>query len=435
MKLKISNGHVIDPASQIDGLHDILIAEDKIVAVVPIGATNTDFVPDQIIDASDLIVCPGLIDLCARLHGPSQKQGATIASETVAAVKGGITTLCIPPDTSPVIDTPAVIEYIEDQGEKSALSKLLVVGAITQNIEGNLLSEMAALKDAGCVGISNALAPLKNSLIQQRAMEYAASIGLTVFINAIESSLQAKGCVHEGSISTRLGLAGIPETAETIAVARDLLLIEQTGVCAHFCHISTSRAVEMIAIAQQKGLPVTADVTPHHLHLAEHDIGNYDALCHVIPPLRSIRDREGLQQGLRSGIISAISSDHRPLDDDAKLGPFAETIPGISGLETLLSLTMKLVDDEILPLQQAIASLTINPANILGIDTGRISAGAPADLCIFNPNAHYECEPDKTLSAGKNTPFGGWLFTNEVSHTIVNGKIVYQQGVAQSNHP
>jgi dihydroorotase len=258
-------------------------------------------------------------------------------------------------------------------------------------------------------------------------MEYAATLNLTLFINAADPWLQAQGCVHEGTVSTRLGLGGIPEAAETIAIARDLMLIEKTGVSAHFHNITTAKAVDMIRDAQKKGLPVTADVSPHHLHLSEHDIGNYDSLSHVLPPLRSTRDRDQLQQGLRDGVISAISSNHQPLDNDAKLGPFAETMPGISGLETMLPLTMKLVDDEELTLMQALASLTCNPADILGIDAGRLKVGGDADICIFDPSAHYQCNPKEFVSAGKNSPFSGWLFQNQVNHTVFNGKIVFSQ--------
>lgn len=286
---------------------------------------------------------------------------------------------------------------------------------------------MAALKSAGIVGISNSFSPIKNSLIQRRAMEYAATLDLTVFINAFDPYLQDQGCVHEGTVSSRLGLAGIPETAETIAVARDLLLIEQTGVRAHFHNISTGRAVKMIQDAQNKGLAVTADVSAHHLHLCEHDLGNYDSQSHVLPPFRSIRDREQLQQGLRDGIITAISSNHQPLDNDAKLGPFAETIPGISGLETLLPLTMKLVDDDEISLHQAIACLTHQPAEILGIEAGRLKVGGQADICIINPQAQYDCQPSSFASAGKNSPFSGWLFNNRVSHTLFQGNTVFQQ--------
>jgi len=424
MKLRIANGRVIDPASQLDGQYDILISDGKITAITE---NHDDFTADQTIDASGLIVCPGLVDLCARLREPGQEHTATIESETLAAAAGGITTLAIPPDTDPVIDNTAVIELIEDRAKKAGRTLVLTVGALTQNLKGELLAEMSALKSAGIVGISNSLSPIKNSLIQRRAMEYAATLDLTVFINSFDPYLQDEGCVHEGTVSSRLGLAGIPETAETIAVARDLLLIEQTGVRAHFRNISTGRAVKMIHDAQQRGLAVSADVSAHHLHLCEHDLGNYDSQSHVLPPFRSIRDREQLQQGLRDGIITAISSDHQPLDKDAKLGPFAETTPGISGLETLLPLTMKLVDDDEISLNTAIACLTHQPADILGIEAGRLKVGGPADICIIDPQAQYECQPNLFASAGKNSPFAGWLFNNQVSHTLFQGKPVFQQ--------
>jgi dihydroorotase len=424
MKLRIANGRVIDPASHLDGQYDILISDEKITAITE---NNDDFTADQTIDASGLIVCPGLVDLCARLREPGQEHTATIESETLAAAAGGITTLAIPPDTDPVIDNPAVIELIEDRAKKAGRTLVLTVGALTQDLKGELLAEMSALKAAGAVGISNSLSPIKNSLIQRRAMEYAATLDLTVFINSFDPYLQDQGCVHEGTVSSRLGLAGIPETAETIAVARDLLLIEQTGVRAHFHNISTGRAVTMIQEAQNRGLAVSADVSAHHLHLCEHDLGNYDSQSHVMPPFRSIRDREQLQQGIREGIITAISSDHQPLDKDAKLGPFAETAPGISGLETLLPLTMKLVDDDEISLNTAIACLTHQPAEILGLEAGRLKVGGQADICIINPQAQYECQPNLFASAGKNSPFAGWLFNNKVSHTLFQGNTIFQQ--------
>ncbi|OUR65750.1 dihydroorotase [Methylophaga sp. 42_25_T18] len=424
MKLRITNGRVIDPASQLDGQHDILISGGNIVAITE---HHDDFTADQTIDASGLIVCPGLVDLSVRLREPGQEHTATIDSETRAAVAGGITSLAIPPDTDPVIDTPAVIELIEDRAKKAGRAMVHTIGALTQDLKGEFLAEMAALKAAGSVGMSNSLSPIKNSIIQRRAMEYAATLDLTVFINAFDPWLQDKGCVHEGTVSTRLGLQGIPETAETIAVSRDLLLIEQTGVRAHFHNISTARAVKMIQDAQSRGLAVTADVSAHHLHLCEHDLGNYDSQSHVLPPLRSIRDREQLQQGLRDGILTAVSSNHQPLDADAKLGPFSETTAGISGLETLLPLTMKLVDDDEISLNQAIACLTHQPADILGIEAGRLTIGGQADICIFNPNAQNECQPNNFISAGKNSPFAGWLFNSEVSHTLFAGNIVFEK--------
>jgi len=425
MKLHITNGRVIDPASQLDAQLDIFIDNGKIVAI---AEYLNDFIADQTIDATNHIVCPGLVDLSARLREPGQEHAATIESETQAAVKGGITTLCVPPDTVPVIDTPAVIELIEDRAKKAGRTMVLTVGALTQNLEGEYLSEMLALKEAGCVAVSNGLNPIKNTLIQRRAMEYAATLDLTLLINASDPWLASQGCAHEGLVSTRLGLGGIPEEAETTAVARDLLLIEKAGVRAHFHNISTSKAVEMIRAAKNNGLEVTADVSAHHLHLSEHDIGNYDSLSHVLPPLRSTRDREQLQQAVREGVVTAISSHHQPLDNDAKLGPFAETAPGISGLETLLALTLKLVDDDELTLQQAIACISSQPAEILGIEAGQLKVGAPADICIINTDAHHDCRPDNFVSAGKNSPFSGWLFNNEVQTTLFHGKIVYQKG-------
>jgi len=425
MKLHITNGRVIDPANQLDAQLDVFIDDGKIVAVTE---HLDNFVADHTIDATNHIVCPGLVDLSARLREPGQEQAATIESETLAAVKGGITTLCIPPDTAPVIDTPAVIELIEDRAKKAGRTMVLTVGALTQNLEGELLSEMLALKEAGCIAVSNGLNPIKNTLILRRAMEYVATLDLTLFINASDPWLAAQGCAHEGLVSTRLGLAGIPDEAETIAVSQYLLLIEKTGVRAHFHNISSARTVEMIKNAKQSGLDVSADVSAHHLHLSEHDIGNYDNLSHVLPPFRSTRDRELLQQAVREGVITAISSHHQPLDNDAKLGPFAETAPGISGLETLLALSLKLVDDDELTLQQAIACLSSQPAEILGIEAGQLKVGAPADICIINTEAHHDCRPEHFVSAGKNSPFSGWLFNNEVQTTLFHGKIVYQKG-------
>ncbi|SFK03815.1 dihydroorotase [Methylophaga sulfidovorans] len=424
MKIRIKNGRVIDPASQFDARQDVYISDGKIIAI---GEQLEGFDADKTIDATGLIVSPGLIDLSVRVREPGQEHTATILTETKAAAAGGITTVCVPPDTAPVIDNPTVVELIDDRAKKSGRSMVLTMGAMTQNLGSELLAEMARLKAAGCVGISNGLSPIKNSVIMQRAMSYAATLDMTVFITASDPWLQSQGCVHEGAVSSRLGLGGIAESAETIAVSRDLILIEQTGVRAHFHNLSTGKAVKLIREAQNRGLPVTADVSAHHLHLSEHDLGNYDALSHVLPPFRSIRDREQLQQGVRDGVISAISSHHQPLDKDDKLGPFAETKPGISGLETLLPLTMKLVEDDEVNLHTALAALTCNPADILGINSGQLKVGAVADICLIDPDSEYECQPLNFVSAGKNSPFEGWLFNHQVSHTLFHGRLVHER--------
>lgn len=424
MKIRIKNGRVIDPASQLDSRQDVFVSDGKIVAI---GDYLEGFSADRVIDATGLMVLPGLVDLSVRLREPGQEHTATIRSETAAAAAGGITTVCVPPDTDPVIDNPAVVELIEDRAKKAGRTMVLSIGAMTQNLEGELLAEMARLKAAGCIGISNGLSGIKNSVILQRAMAYAATLDMTLFLNAADPWLQKQGCVHEGAVSSRLGLGGIPDSAEIIGVSRDLILIEQTGVRAHFHNLSSGKAVKLIRDAQNRGLPVTADVSAHHLHLSEHDLGNYDALSHVLPPLRSIRDREQLQQGVRDGVIAAISSHHQPLDRDDKLGPFAETQPGISGLETLLSLTLKLVEDDDIELHRAIAALTCNPADILGIEAGQLKVGAIADLCIVDPDSEFECQPLNFVSAGKNSPFAGWLFNHQVSHTVFHGRLVYER--------
>ena len=425
MKLSIINGHLIDPANQINAKKNLYIDNGRILAI---GSQPEGFIAEKIIDAENLIVCPGLIDLSVQLCESGQQHTATIASETKAAIKGGITSLCTPPNHDPIIDSPAAVDLIEDKAAKAGHGHVYAIGALTQGLEGELLSEMLALKQAGCLGVSNGLNPIQNTLVLRRAMEYAATLDLTLFINAADPWLQSQGCIHEGMVSSRLGLGGIPEATETIAIARDISLIEQTGVSAHFHSISSGKTISMIKDAQDRGLPITADVSPHHLHLSEHDIGNYDSLSYVMPPLRSTRDREQLQQAVRDGVITTISSHHRPLSNDAKLGPFAETKPGISGLETLLSLTLKLVEDEELSLQQAIANLTHNPAQILGIDTGHLSIGAQADICLIDPHAELECQPKQFISAGKNSPFSGWHFNHDVAYTILNGDIAYQKG-------
>jgi len=424
MGLLIKGGHLIDPANGIDGRKDLYIDSDGFVAAV--GKAPPGFKARKTIDAQGRIVCPGLVDLRARLREPGLEYKATIESEVRAAVAAGITTLCCPPDTQPVIDTPAMAQMIQSRAWRFGLAFIHPLGALTRGLEGKLLADMEALDEAGCVGVTNALAPVTDTLVLRRALEYAASLDLTVFLHAEDPWLRNSGCVHEGEIGARLGLPGIPEAAETVAVARDLALIEQTGCRAHFCNLSSNRAVAMIAEAKQQGLPVSADVTAHHLHLTEHDIGDFNTQCHVRPPLRTLNDRKGLRRALKSGVINAICSDHQPHEPDAKLAPFARSEPGISALETLLPLTLKLVDDKLLTLPEAVALLTHKPAEIIGVDSGRLGVGATADVCIFDPEASWVLTEDRLVSRGHNTPFLGWEFRSRVTHTLVGGKLVFE---------
>ena len=425
-RIHIKGGHLIDPANDIDATTDIWIAEGKVQAV---GNAPDGFNADQTINAEQQIVCPGLIDLSARIREPGQVHKASIASETVAAAKSGITTLICPPDTLPVIDSPAIVELMHLKAREANMSRLHMLGALTSNLDGELISEMLSLKKAGVVGMSNANKPVPNSLVLRRAFEYAATHGLTVFIRPDDNGLSNKGCVHEGALASRLGLPGIPEAAETVAVARHLELIEQTGVRAHFSQLSTARAANMIARARHDGVKVTADVAVHHLYLTDIDIRDYNSACHLIPPLRSERDRDGLRDAVKQGVIDAICSDHQPHEPDAKQAPFPDTEPGLSGLDTLLPLVKRLADEKLMSLSQAINRITHMPATILGLEQGHLSVGAIADICLFDPNMSWLVSSDNLNSAGHNTPFMGWEMQARATGTLVNGQLIFS-----SNH-
>lgn len=421
-KILISGGRVIDPANKVDRIRNVYISGGKVIAF---DKAPQGFNADIEIDARHHIVCPGLIDISARLREPGQEQKATIATESFAAASAGITTLCCPPDTQPVIDTPAVTEFIRLRAEAAGYARVVTLGALTQSLRGEQLSEMAALRKAGCVGVSNALKPLLNPLVQRRALEYAATFDFTVFLYPNDHWLANGGCAHEGRVATRLGLPGIPEAAETAAVARDLALIEQTGVRAHFCRLTTGRAARMVARAQYDGAPVTADVAIPYLYLSEVDISDFDSLCHLIPPLRTVEDRQQLRDAVQQGILSAICSDHQPHEPDAKLGPFPATEPGISGLDTLLPLSLRLAEDHSLELMDLLHRLTAGPARILGLPYGTLSIDAAADICIFDPSASWRLDNSTMRSNGHNTPFMGWEMKGRVTHTLLAGSIVY----------
>ena len=423
MRITIEQGRIVDPANNQDHVADLHIENGKVVVI---GKTPAKFKPDRIIDAQNRIVCPGLVDLSARLCEPGYEHKATIASETAAAASAGVTSICCPPDTYPVIDTSAVAELIYQRALKTNMARVYPLGALTHGLKGETLAEMHALKNAGCIGVSNAYASMDNSAVLRGALEYAATCGLTVHLFCEDSYLRDQGVVHEGIMSVRLGLPAIPEAAETIAVSRALLLVEQSSARVHFCRISSARSIELIAHAKKQGLPVTADVGITHLHLTEIDLGAFNSQCHVRPPLRSQYDKEGLRKGLADGIIDAICSDHQPHDDDAKSAPFSMTEPGASTLDVLLPLTLQLVRDNTLALSQAIAALTIKPAKISGIDTGHLSEGGVADICIMDPEKSWTVTKDNLSSSGKNNPFIGWELIGKVTHTLLGGRIVYE---------
>ena len=422
----VKSGRLIDPANDIDKRADLLIINGKISAVETAGTLQADE-NTQTIDARDLTVIPGLVDCCARLREPGLENKATIHSETIAAAKAGITTLCCPPDTDPVIDEPAIVELINQKTSLSAHSKVVVLGALTAGLRGKRLSEMFALQQAGCVGLSNCRNPIENTLILKRAFAYAATFGLRVFIEPDEHWLSADGCAHDGKIATRLGLKGIPVSAETVAITRALELVAETGVSAHIGRISSAQAVEIINRAKNEQLPITADVSAFQLHLTEQDISSFNTACHVIPPLRTERDREALISALSNNTIDAICSDHQPHEVDAKHAPFASTEPGISALDTLLPLSLRLTQQSSLSISRIISKLTSAPAGILNIGAGSLSIGANADICIFDENEDWQLENNNINSQGKNTPFLGWNFQGKVKHTIVDGKLLFSE--------
>lgn len=421
--LSICGGRLIDPVTGIDEICDLHIAGRKIAGI---GKAPKKFYAQRTIDAHKQIVCPGLVDLSVHLREPGAEYKATVAGETRAAIANGITTLCCPPDTRPVLDTPAVADLLQQRVREAGMSRVMPLAALTFGLKGKYLSEMAQLKKSGCVGVSNALSPVENTEVLRNAYAYAASCDLTVFIYPRDPWLGRKGCAHEGRVSTRLGLSGIPEEAETVALARELLLVEMTGVRAHFCRLSSARSVEMIAAAQAKGLPISADVSAHQLFLTEMDIADYDPQCHVYPPLRSRRDLDGLREGVKNGVISAICSDHQPHENDAKLSPFALTEPGISALDTLLPLGLRMAQESGMSLLALIGALSEAPAKILGLKKRGLQVGALADVCVFDPRKRWVVSPSTMHSARYNTPFLGWDLEGRVTHTLLAGKLVYK---------
>ncbi len=423
MNISIIGGRVIDPASNTDATLNLHIKDETLIAI---GDAPNDFSADQTIDATGKIVCPGLVDMAAHLREPGHTAKGTLASETLAAAKGGITTLICTPDTEPCIDSPADIEFIHRMARKLCQARVLTAAAMTQGLEGKQLASMATLRNSGCVAVSNARRPLANTLVERRALEYASTFDMIVFLHPEDRHLKAGGCAHEGAVATRLGLPGIPSAAETVAVARDLALAEHTGARIHFCTLSAGTSARMISEAKKAKLAVSADVAAHQLHLTEQDIDGFDAQCHLEPPLRTLQDRDALRRAVADGTIAAICSDHQPHEPDAKEAPFPESQPGLSGLETLLALTLRLVDEGVMPLSDALARITCGPADLLNLPYGRLTEGLPADICIFDPEAHWSLTSQSMLSAGKNSPFLGWEFKGKVTHTVFNGHLVYQ---------
>lgn len=414
MKIAIKNGRLIDPKHQIDARQDLFLAEGRVAGV---GQAPAGFKADQEIDASGLVVCPGLIDLSARL--------GRLETELKAATAGGVTTLVCPPDMDPPLDEPELAERLVRQAADLGLARVLPLGALTQKLEGEKLAEMATLKKAGCIAFSQGKRPILDTQALLRAFEYAATFGFAIWLQPQDYYLSRDGFAHDGEVASRLGLTGIPVSAETVAIATYLTLAADTGVRLHLRRLSSAAGIAMVAKAQAEGVAVTCDVGIHHLHLCEHDIGFFDTNARFDPPLRSQRDRAGLCAGVAAG-TAVLCSDHTPLDQDDKLVPFAEAKPGATGLELLLPLTLKWAQAGKLSLAAALAPLTSGPATILGRDDlGHLALGAQADVCLFAPEEPWQVSAASLKSDGKNTPFLGYELAGKTKATLVGGQLVF----------
>ena len=433
MKLLIKNGRVMDPASGLDVVGDVAIAAGRIVGL---NRVADDFVPDKVIDAAGCIVAPGLIDLQVRLREPGHEHEGMLESELAAAVAGGVTSLVCPPDTEPVLDEPGLVEMLRFRAEKLHQSRVFPLGALTRALQGEALTEMVQLTESGCVGFSQAEVPITNTLVLQRAMQYAATFGYTVWLRPQDMHL-GKGVAASGPLATRLGLSGVPVIAETIALHMIFELVRATGVRVHLCRISSAAGVALVARAKAEGLAVTCDVSINSLLLTDVDIGYFDSRMRLNPPLRQQRDRDALKGGLADGTIDALVSDHTPVDADAKTLPFAEAEPGATGIELLLGLACKWAAELALPpdvsLMRAIAVLTSEPARVLGASLGTLAAsagrlvlGGVADVCVFDMHADWTVTPCVLRSKGKHTPFSGYQLPARARWTLVDGRIAFE---------
>ena len=412
--IHIKNGRLIDPKSGIDAQSDLFIVAGRVAAI---GQAPTNFTPTRVIDAIGCIVCPGLVDLSTRLPG--------LESELSAAVAGGVTAVACPPDTKPPLDEPGLVERMIRRSDALGLARVYPIGALTQQLAGEKLAEMASLTRAGCIAFSQAKQPIFDTQVLLRAMQYAANYGYAIRLQPQDHYLARDGVAHDGEVASRLGLAGIPVCAETVAIATACQLARETGVRLHLARLSSAAGVALVREAKRNGLKVTCDVSIHHLHLSEVDIGYFDSQARFDPPLRSGSDRDALRAAAADG-LAAVCSDHTPVDEDGKLLPFAESLVGASGLELLLPLILKWAEEAKLPLLTALARVTSDPADILGIAAGSLAVGRPADICIFDPNEPWRLTAEHLRSQGKNTPFMGYEMTGRVRTTLVEGHVVFE---------
>ena len=428
MKILIHGGQLIDPASGRDQRADVAIAAGRIVAI---GAVSADFRPERRIDATGLVVAPGLVDLAVRLREPGHEHEGMLESEMAAAVAGGVTSLVCLPDTDPVLDEPGLVQMLKFRARNLNRARLFPLGALTRGLQGEALTEMTVLTQAGCIGFSQAEAAIKDTLVLHRALQYAATFGYATWLRPNDAWLGV-GVAAKGPLATRMGLSGVPVVAETIALATIFELVRDTGARVHLCRISSAAGIELVRRAKAEGLPITCDASINQLHLTDLDIGHFDAAMRLTPPLRQQRDRDAIRAALADGSIDALVSDHTPVAADAKNLPFAEAEPGATGLELLLSLALKWGAEHKLPLAQALATVTSGPVKVLGDALGSLAAsagqlveGGVADVCLFDAAAHWTVRPGALRSQGKHTPFSGYELPGRVSCTVVAGRVAF----------
>ena len=429
MNVLITNGHLIDPASGLDAPGAVAIADGRVLAL---GQVPADFGPAQTLDAQGCIVMPGLVDLAARLREPGHEHEGMLASELAAAVAGGVTSLVCPPDTDPVLDEPGLVEMLRFRAQSLHQARVLPLGALTRALKGEVLTEMAQLTDAGCVGFGQAEVGIANTQVLMRAMQYARSFGYTVWLRPQELHL-GKGVAASGPLATRMGLSGVPVAAETIALHTIFELVRATGARVHICRLSSAAGVQLLRQAKAEGLPVTGDVSVNSLHLTDMDVGYFDSRTRLSPPLRQQGDRQALRQALQDGTIDALVSDHMPVGADEKELPFAEAEPGATGLELLLSLALKWARDSEVSLVHALACVTHRSAAVLASSPraaqggmGRLVVGGLADICVFDPQAAWTVQAGALRSQSKHTPFSDYELPGQVRATLVSGRIAFE---------
>jgi len=424
--LHIKNGRLIDPAAGIDAVQDLYIADGKIAGI---GNAPAGFTVARTIDATGLVVAPGLVDLSARLREPGYEYKATLESEMQAAVQGGVTTLVCPPDTDPVLDEPGLVEMLKHRARLLNQAHVHPLGALTVGLKGKALTEMAELTEAGCIGFAQAEEPVEDTTVLLRAMQYAKTFGYTVWLRPQDPHIGRGGIAHSGPLASRLGLSGVPVMSETIALHTIFELMRASGARVHLCRISSAAALDLIRAAKKEGLPVTCDVGVHHLHMTDADIGFFDSNARLTPPLRSQRDRDAIRAAVQDGTVDAVCSDHTPVDDDEKLLPFAEASPGATGLELLLALMLKWAAEQggEGALSTALAKITRDPARTAGLAAGTLAQGASADVVLFDPDTRWTVNAAALASQGKHTPFLGYELAGQVKATIVAGHVAFER--------